>query len=281
MNSIAFGEIAPDSTPRAASTASRVKRLHGSLLKPLARLTGLKLWMRAEDAEEGEASAEPLLCRSSQCQFISEGACREMLRVLRREASTAREPRYTSCGAGFRVFSVPIPSEKTSSCEYIEGRTPGQISDDPCEAAEPSPLLAPAIELITGIAQSLAQEPRPIPPTAPEETGAVQQAKLYIKENLTGKLALSDIARAVDLSEGYLSKLFRQEEGISVGHYLIRERIAYSCEQLVSTRKNVSEIAYAAGFESISHFNRTFKAHTQASPKRYRAIHRAQPAPER
>ncbi|GEM_PF-3934449 len=274
MNAIAFGEIAPGSTTRDASTASRVKRLHGSLLKPLARLTGLMLWVREEEAGEDEL----LVCRSAQCRLANEGACREMLRRLRREARAAREPRYVSCRAGFRLFSVPIPSEETSPCGFIEGRTPERGVESPGDALEPAPLLAPAVELITGIAQSLAEEPLPHPPV---ETGPVQRAKLYIREHLTGKLALSDIARAVDLSEGYISKLFRQEEGISIGHYLIRERIVYACEQLLSTRKNVSEIAYAAGFESISHFNRTFKAHTQSSPKRYRAIHRAQPAPER
>jgi AraC-like DNA-binding protein len=270
MNPISFGEIAPDPMARAASAASRVTRIHRSLLNPLSRLTGLKLWLSSDHT----VSTSRPICHEPQCHPAKDRACMQMIQGLRKEARASCEPRCASCVEGYCVFSVPIPSE-TEAGGYIEGRTSSRMSASSKEANEPAPMLAPVIDLLKGIAQSFGEEPQP---TLPAKTEPVAQAKLYMRQNLTGKLTLSDIARAVDLSEGYLSKLFRQAEGMSVGHYLIRERITYSCQQLVSTRKNVSEIAYAAGFESISHFNRTFKAYTHYSPKRYRLIHRTEAA---
>ncbi|WP_370654036.1 helix-turn-helix domain-containing protein [Methylophaga sp.] len=43
--------------------------------------------------------------------------------------------------------------------------------------------------------------------------------------------------------------------------------------QYIATRKTISEIAFQAGFNNISHFNRVFKSYFWHSPREYRQLH--------
>ena len=245
------------------------EKLADSFLEPLARLTGMRLWLVAEDKEALSCNAS--FCHSLECHPERQQACVDTLTVLRREAGHVQAPRCTVCASGFGLFSVPIVIA-TAVAGFIEGRTAEPMGASSAETM-PGLQLAPAIALLQGIVHSLlatAGEPA----ITLEAVTPVQKAKLYIRRNLSEKLALAEVARAVDLSESYFSKLFRQSEGVSMSNYVIRERVAYACNQLLQTNKNISEIAFAAGFESISHFNRSFKVYTNAAPKRYRVEHR-------
>ncbi len=41
--------------------------------------------------------------------------------------------------------------------------------------------------------------------------------------------------------------------------YLLNVRVGYACKLLTENTMNVSEIAYASGFENLANFNRQFK----------------------
>jgi AraC-like DNA-binding protein len=82
-------------------------------------------------------------------------------------------------------------------------------------------------------------------------------------------LSTDQIATELRISANYLAKLFRME-GTTVTRYVLQKRLAKAhgfLKQLGRHRMQIQEIAYLCGFESPSHFSRTFKQHFGVSPR--------------
>ena len=97
-----------------------------------------------------------------------------------------------------------------------------------------------------------------------------QLVKRYIKNNLTRKLTLKDIARSLHCSTVTLTEHFKAEFGITINDYITRKRMELSEKLLLTTDKPLREVASAAGFSDVEYFSRTFKKHHGESPAAWR-----------
>ncbi len=61
------------------------------------------------------------------------------------------------------------------------------------------------------------------------------------------------------MNANYLSEKFKQVTGTNFVEYVARTRFANACDLLRKSNLRISEIAFAAGFQSLSQFNRVFK----------------------
>lgn len=95
----------------------------------------------------------------------------------------------------------------------------------------------------------------------------------YISKNLHSKLTLGILANNLGLSEGYLSRLFHKETGLTVNEYITREKIAEAKSLLRYTDKTPIDIANYLCFSSHSHFISVFKKDTGMTPGQYRQRH--------
>ena len=102
------------------------------------------------------------------------------------------------------------------------------------------------------------------------EPPAVTRAREFIKEHQADDLSLADVARAVNTSTFYFCKLFKKATGLNFTEYLSRVRIEKAKNLLLNPNLRVSEIAYAVGFQSLTHFNRIFKKIAGQSPTEHR-----------
>jgi AraC-like DNA-binding protein len=91
----------------------------------------------------------------------------------------------------------------------------------------------------------------------------------YIREHFNEPIYAHDLARAAGLSELRLKTLFQEAVGISWVKYLQGYRIHRAAALIGNGRHNVTEAALAVGFESLSHFNKTFHSFMGVSPKKY------------
>jgi AraC family transcriptional regulator len=82
---------------------------------------------------------------------------------------------------------------------------------------------------------------------------------------------LADVARIGGVHPMHLAKLFRRRFGYSMGEYLRRRRIAWSCGELARGEDTITAIAQNAGFADHPHFTRTFARVTGCTPQWYRA----------
>jgi two-component system, response regulator YesN len=98
----------------------------------------------------------------------------------------------------------------------------------------------------------------------------IRRALTYITEHFTEPITLADVARAARLSRFHFCRLFHQETTVPFHDYLQELRIARAKILLADRYLRVSEIAYAVGFNDLSHFDRTFRKVVGCSPTSYR-----------
>ncbi len=104
----------------------------------------------------------------------------------------------------------------------------------------------------------------------------IRKIHKHVYSNFRGGIAHQDLARLAGLSPAALSKFFRRTTGRTITEFVNEVRVGEAARLLIDTSGNVSEIAYASGFESLAHFNSTFRAIKQLNPSRFRELHRSQ-----
>ncbi len=72
------------------------------------------------------------------------------------------------------------------------------------------------------------------------------------------------------MSKNHFLRVFRQCYGTSPINYLIRLRLEKSCELLEHSGKNITEIAFEAGFSDSNYYTRQFSKTYGMSPRAYR-----------
>jgi AraC-like DNA-binding protein len=106
--------------------------------------------------------------------------------------------------------------------------------------------------------------------TAHAESPVIARAKRFIQVHYTGALSLQQVASSVHVSIFYFCKLFRKATGISFTEFLSRTRIEAAKNLLLNPNLRITEIAFAVGFQSLTHFNRVFRNLVGESPTGYR-----------
>ncbi|WP_405382250.1 AraC family transcriptional regulator [Maribacter sp. LLG6340-A2] len=92
----------------------------------------------------------------------------------------------------------------------------------------------------------------------------------YILENLVNKLTVQDMALKANMTGPSFCRWFKKSTGHSFITFLNLSRIELACIHLSTTDKPIQAIAFDCGFESLSHFNRTFKKLKGYSPREFR-----------
>lgn len=95
---------------------------------------------------------------------------------------------------------------------------------------------------------------------------AIDYIRSHIQENLT----VESIADSLSLNSSYLSKLFKQEMGITLSRYIRDQKINVACNMLRHLDESSLTIANYLGFSSQSHFIQVFKKSTGMTPEEYR-----------
>ena len=101
----------------------------------------------------------------------------------------------------------------------------------------------------------------------------VLAAMLFIHKNYFDPITLERIAGHVHLHPSYLSAIFKQHTGKTVGQYLTQTRVNAAAALLTGEDLLMSRIAELSGFGSESAFFAQFKKHMGVSPKAYRKQH--------
>jgi len=70
----------------------------------------------------------------------------------------------------------------------------------------------------------------------------------------------------------YLSNLFSEQEGNTVEHYIIQQKVEKIKELIEYGDLNLNEIAYKMGYSSSAHLSAQFKKITGISPSQYRLL---------
>lgn len=92
----------------------------------------------------------------------------------------------------------------------------------------------------------------------------------FINSNYTRSLKLDEIAEMANMNSSAFCRFFKDAMEKTFLQYVADMRIGYACKLLTIGDMEVSQIAVECGFDSIPHFNRTFKQLTGLTPTQYR-----------
>jgi len=149
--------------------------------------------------------------------------------------------------------------------QFFDREEPGQDLDAVMQA------------LLSVIRPSLSRQPKDTAQTYHEnvQRAVFEKARRCIDDRLADfELTPDMIASELGTSKRTLHRLFAQH-GLSIGKYILERRLdrcAAAFEREADMQK-ISAVAFAWGFNDVSHFSRAFKARFGVSPKGFRSQH--------
>ncbi|WGR74591.1 MULTISPECIES: helix-turn-helix domain-containing protein [unclassified Bradyrhizobium] len=110
-------------------------------------------------------------------------------------------------------------------------------------------------------------------PSSTHRSALLYRLKAHIRAHLADPdLSLQETAAALGISPRYVNDLLADED-TSFQRHVLAERLAQCRRDLASpllAHRHVSEIAFAWGFNDLSHFGRVFREHFGMSPREFR-----------
>lgn len=91
----------------------------------------------------------------------------------------------------------------------------------------------------------------------------------YVHRHLDRHIAVQELAEAACMSPSTLHRTFRQALGTTPLQYMTDVRMQRAQELLRDPARTVTAVSYDLGFDSVSHFIKTFKKHVGDTPKVY------------
>jgi AraC-like DNA-binding protein len=98
----------------------------------------------------------------------------------------------------------------------------------------------------------------------------IAKTTTYILEHLDQKLTVDHMADYTHLVPQSFCRWFKNATGNTFVNYLNKARVERACQLLLNTQMAISDICFSVGFESLSHFNRTFLKLKEMSPRAFR-----------
>jgi AraC-like DNA-binding protein len=95
----------------------------------------------------------------------------------------------------------------------------------------------------------------------------------FVQKHAAEPLTIHKAAALIHLSPGAFCKFFKRITGKTFSDYVNDIRIAHVCTQLLATDRQIAEIAFMNGFETLTYFNRVFLKKKGIRPGQYRSNH--------
>jgi AraC-like DNA-binding protein/ligand-binding sensor protein len=264
------------------------------LLEAFQTATGLGVRFALNGGRSAVWACENPFCRLLRLRFPVFAPCVDM-RAQAREVFR-RQPVLRRCPAGLAHVSLPVvtPDGVTG---WLES---GQVFDTPPRKESLSALgrrLTDSPHALAGLERAflatpfvsrtrlqagmhllpmLARELGPAlrverPIGSPGSGDTVERVKRVISRELTNPIRLKELAAEIGVSPPYLSRLFRRQTGKTLTEYVADARVERA-KVLLARGGTITDVAFAAGFQSIRQFNSSFKACTRQTPSEYRSI---------
>lgn len=100
----------------------------------------------------------------------------------------------------------------------------------------------------------------------------MQPFKDYIDLHYREKLALYELAERFYINKFYLTRVFKQQYGISINNYIQQLRITHAKQLLRFSELSVEEVGRECGFTDANYFSRTFRKVEEVAPSEFRRM---------
>ena len=160
----------------------------------------------------------------------------------------------------------------------VRGRTRRSVGGMMLEMTKASPGSWRRLQLMLGMLGTVADSGETVPlahagyDPAPGHRAALPLGRVleFIHHNLAGELTQHGAAAVAGMSAQHFSQFFRRAMGKTYVTYVNELRIRNACRALIESEQTVAEVAYASGFNNLSHFNTQFRRFEKTNPKDFR-----------
>ncbi len=236
----------------------RSAALTRSFTSAFCEATGLPLALEAPGEFVLPRDHVPEFCRGMAA--VSRGCqdCRGTHLALQDERTT----RSARCFAGLTSSAVPVLAGGRAVC-YLHT---GHVVVDDGAAGRKAGRRVPAVtranyrgalRLLEIFAQQVGSGHLPEVQGVPQV--AVDAAARRIREAPEKPWKLRDLAAQARLHPAYFSELFHDRTGLTLTDFVATARAVLAKDLLLCGHRQVIEVAFAAGFGSVSQFNRVFR----------------------
>jgi AraC-like DNA-binding protein len=101
-------------------------------------------------------------------------------------------------------------------------------------------------------------------------SGRMRKVMEYIQAHLVDEIRQTDIAELVHMTPQGFSRFFRSTTGRTFVSFVNIVRIMEACRLLVSSKEDITTIAFECGYGNLSNFNRRFMEQKNCTPTEYR-----------
>lgn len=98
----------------------------------------------------------------------------------------------------------------------------------------------------------------------------IKKIKEQVNEYYNSPIDRYTIALQCDMHPDYISKIFKNEEGITINKYIQVVRLEKAHHLLLYSDKKIIEVAFDVGYENLATFYRHFVKHYKKSPRQIR-----------
>ena len=102
------------------------------------------------------------------------------------------------------------------------------------------------------------------------DTERMNDVHAYVMKNFKEKIQLSTVASLANMTPTSFSRYFKMHANKTFSEFLTEIRIGYACKLLIEEKMNIGQACYASGFQTLSNFNKQFKAITKRTPMSYK-----------
>lgn len=100
---------------------------------------------------------------------------------------------------------------------------------------------------------------------------AVRLSSMAIEQSLHGRISVAELAERVDVTPGYLARLFQEAYGESIVGYVRRRRMERASDLLLHSNLPIKLVASAVGFSDLQQFNKAIRSYFGMGPRALRA----------
>lgn len=102
----------------------------------------------------------------------------------------------------------------------------------------------------------------------------ISQICTYIMNHIDDpEISVNDIADKFYFHPVYLNRIFRKEKGISVGQFIMNQRMDIAISLLMNKNLSVTDVSEKVGYKNYTNFHSIFKKRYGCSPTRYREVY--------
>jgi len=157
------------------------------------------------------------------------------------------------------VYALPRDSASVGQLMALSASDGGHAEVTPAEGAQV------VLTLLLDLARGKQEARREDAPSA-----LVRRAQQIARERASSGLNATELAGLLEVSREHLTRVFREQTGVTPYTFIARQRLLEACRMLRGTRLANKEIAARMGYATPAHFARSFKAVVGVTPGRFR-----------